>query len=193
MANEENRKLQRAAIGESRAARKREGMDAKNQFTLEKFNKLYSKIDDDFVVKVPDPNKDGSYIEDRSAVPSARALAMDLFKNNVSPEQIMTQLNKTQDIMQSERGLDPKLTGLRALELGQKRISDEVQAQAADKQFVRGIINKGTDSTYQLGSFGSQPQRFGLPQPTEVLPTQPGSTQMTWGSTASGFTPRTGR
>lgn len=190
LSDAENRRISASDVAVRRDALRQEREDSKNQFTLEKFNKLYSKIDDDFAVKVPDPNKDGAYIEDRSAVPSARSLAIDLFKNKVPPEQIMTQLNKAQDIMQSERGLDPKLSGLRALELGQKRLDDEVKAQASDKEFAKGIINKGADPTYQ---FSGQAPRFGLPQGGELPAPKTQPEQMNWTSTNSGFVPRSAR
>lgn len=137
LANEENRKLQAEAVREARAGRLASAGKEREDKSYAKFEKLVlNDINKDFEVTVLNPHKDdGSTVPDKSAIPTARNYALELYKQGVPPERISIEMNKLQDIMLNEHGLDPKIRGLVALERGQERLAADLQTKKNTEQF----------------------------------------------------------
>lgn len=108
-ANEENKRIQMAAIAESRASRKRDEMDSEDRNAMNGIERLASKL----VIKKydPDTQKEIKEQEDTSAANAAISWAYDQRDNKRSFKEIRSELSNIVNKVSAVRA-DPKLAKL---------------------------------------------------------------------------------
>lgn len=176
--------LRKAQIAETHARRgqanaQREGERSKKGD--ENFEKrVIDPIEKTFVVKQLTTRNDKDELDsDNSAAPAVKEYAWQLRDRGVPENEIKSRVNKLLDIQRNEHKMNPRLSGLEALEAGQKRLGEERDTRqrqdAGDKSFAKGFVGTGSPETQV--SVGVSPQKFGLLQVPQSQPQTPAGEQ----------------